>query len=448
VRRLIGVAALLAAGTVRGDALSPKEIAARAIPSVVTIQAGTTLGAGFAVGEGGRIVTNLHVLVGAREAKVVLSDGREFKSVEVMGVDEELDLALLCVPAALKPLPIGETSKVQVGQHVVAIGHPLGLQNTVSDGLVSAVREIAPGRTILQLTAPISPGSSGGPLLDENGSVIGVSTLVVMKGQNLSFAVPAEAVRPLLKVEKGTPLASWPWKTRTPITRAVPHHDVSILDGCSPEGRAQIVERIETAISVGAPAYNEGNHEGCFRTYEATAITIDHKVAGCTGLRGALLAGVKKAATLDSVDGKAWAMRDAFDGVLEVVERGALVARSPSDSSSLPRPPDRHAPNHPLSLLNGCSAESQKKIGRAVSEAIDLGAPLYNAGNFEACFRIYEGTALQVQRMVKSCSGPRKALIVGVKTAASRESWADKAWAMRDAFDGILDLLDRNWGAR
>ncbi len=441
--------ALLAAATVlfawtlgHSQALTPQQIAERAIPSVVRIQAAGGLGSGFVVAADGRIATNLHVIVGSKEAIIKLADGRELKQVEVVAVDEALDLAVIKIPVQnLVSLPLGDSAGVKVGQRVVAIGHPLGLSNTVSDGLVSAVRELAPGLSILQLSAPISPGSSGGPLLDERGQVIGISTLIVNQGQNLNFGMPVSALKPLLVARGGTPLASWKWKApRGRVTRAVPNLPLGALDGCGAEARRSIDTRIKTAISVGAPAYNEGNIEGCYQTYATTAKAIDREVPGCLGPREALMAGVRKAEKLDSVDAQAWAMRDAFDGVLDLLDRGRET------NASLPAPPSRQVPVHRLKLLDGCSGDGARRIQRAIGDAIDVGAPLYNQGHLEACFRIYEGAALEIDRRVPGCAGPKQALRAGLKESTRRDSWADKAWAMRDAFDGLLELFDRKSG--
>ncbi len=419
--------------------LTPQQIAAMALPSVVRIEVPGGLGSGFVVRADGRIITNLHVVTGAHEATVVLADGRKLSGVEILEANEAFDLALLKVPAVkLAPLPLGDSSKVQVGQHVVAIGHPLGLSNTVSDGLVSGLRQISAQASLLQLSAPISPGSSGGPIIDEHGEVIGVSTLIITQGQNLNFGVAINAVKPMLDAKVGTALAAYKWKTSGKLQRDVPRHALSLLAGCSGPSMHTIVDRIEAAISVGAPAYNEGNHEGCYRAYAAAAVAVDREVKDCAGPRDALLAGVRKADKLGSSTEKAWAMRDAFDGVLDVVAR--------HDAAAAQTPPARHVPTHPLELLEGCSQANGREIAHAIGSAIDVGAPLYNQGNIEACFRVYEGAALDVQRRVSGCAGAKEALLTGVSEAKRRAGFVDKAWAMRDAFDGVLDLLQRKWG--
>ena len=430
------------AGEPPAQSLTPQQIAARAMPSVVRIEVPGGLGSGFVVRSDGRIITNLHVVAGARDATVVLSDGRKLGGVEVLDVSDTFDLALLKVPADKLPaLPLADSSRVQVGQHVVAIGNPLGLSNTVSDGLVSALRPIGAQGSLLQLSAPISPGSSGGPIIDERGQVVGVSTLIITEGQNLNFGVAINAVKPMLDAKVSTPLAAYKWKTEGKVTRNVPRHDLSLLAGCSDASLQTIADRIEAAISVGAPAYNQGNHEGCYRAYAAAAVAIDHEVKDCARPRAALLAGVRKADKLAGFDGKAWAMRDAFDGVLDVIARHGASART------LPATPARHVPSHPLRLLDDCKPAEGRQIARAIDSAIGVGAPLYNQGNIEACFRVYEGAALAVQRQVTGCAGAKEALMAGVNEANRRPEFVDKAWVMRDAFDGMLDLLRRKWGA-
>src|SRR4029078_7705298 len=158
----------------------------------------------------GRVATTPHVLASGGPITVVLSDSREITDLEVMATDEVHDLAVLRA-RGLKgaELPLGYSQSARAGDRVVAIGHPLGLDHTVSDGLVSGIRELTPKLTLLPIPAPISPRSSGGPLLNDRGEVIGVATLVLIKGQNLNFGIPINAVKPLLLANQGTPVARW-----------------------------------------------------------------------------------------------------------------------------------------------------------------------------------------------------------------------------------------------
>ncbi len=422
-------------------ALTPDKIAARAIPSIVLIKTDSGLGTGFVVSSDGLIATNLHVIGDAQQASVTLADEREFTDIEVINFDIAHDLIVLRVTAKnLVPLVLGDSAKVKVGERVVAIGHPLGLGNTVSDGLVSAVRKINPQLTVLQVSAPISQGSSGGPLLNEAGEVIGISTLIVTQGQNLNFGMPVNQLKSMLRSGKGTPLAEWkPPESKS--RRKVPSHELSLLDGCATEQRRDIQTAIGAAIKVGAPLYNQGNHEACYRVYAATALDVNRKIEQCAGPKRALLDGVERADAITGWINKSWAMRDAFDGVLDVIQRSAAGKDAPASSGGTTM--QRNVPQHALSLLDGCSNDNLKYIGNAIVSAIDVGAPLYNQGNIEACYRVYEGAILDVTRNAPACIGPNQALTTGLKEAAKRATYTDKAWALRDAFDGMMDVLVR-----
>ena len=186
--------------------LNAAEIAKASSDSVVLINTfdafGRQLaqGSGFIVSADGKIATNHHVLKDASTVAVKLNSGASFSSAEVIADDSDRDLALLKVEGRNLPaLGLQSTNATVVGERVVAIGSPLGLENTVSDGLLSGFREDANGRRWIQTTAAVSHGNSGGPLIGENGKVIGVITLGVMEGaQNLNFAVPADAVQSLI----------------------------------------------------------------------------------------------------------------------------------------------------------------------------------------------------------------------------------------------------------
>ena len=167
-------------------------------------------GSGFLVGADGWIVTNYHVISQASFAKVVADDFSEYTVEGVAAVDREGDLALLKVDGHDLPcLMLAPGPPPRVGKKVYAIGSPRGLPNTLSDGLISGHRGDG-GMDLIQTTAAMSPGSSGGPLLTEEGWVVGVNARVRPGGQNLNFAVPAGRVRDLLhKQGPVVPLASF-----------------------------------------------------------------------------------------------------------------------------------------------------------------------------------------------------------------------------------------------
>jgi serine protease Do len=175
------------------------------------------LGSGVIIDPSGIIVTNDHVIRGASQIHIVLADGRQLDA-EVIGSDSDADLAVLKVNTT-KPLPaakLGTSSDLMIGETVVAIGSPLGLKKTVTQGVVSAL-----GRTIrqedrvfndfIQTDASINPGNSGGPLLNIDGEVIGINSAIIASAQNIGFAIPADKVRRIVTelTQYGKVRAAW-----------------------------------------------------------------------------------------------------------------------------------------------------------------------------------------------------------------------------------------------
>ncbi|MGC8915898.1 MAG: trypsin-like peptidase domain-containing protein [Thermoanaerobaculum sp.] len=161
-----------------------------------------SLGSGVVISPDGLIVTNEHVIAGAAEISVRFASGRQ-EEAEVMGSDADSDLALLRVNARGLPfLPVAEQDDLMIGETVIAIGNPLGLENTVTVGVLSARdRTVSSPRTnrvytdFLQTDASINPGNSGGALVDLDGRLIGINTAIVGEAQGIGFAIPAKRVR-------------------------------------------------------------------------------------------------------------------------------------------------------------------------------------------------------------------------------------------------------------
>jgi len=180
--------------------------------SVFGQEEGTATGSGFVVDEDGTIVTNAHVVDGADKVTVSFEEGGDSIDAEVKGVDPDSDLAVLKIDPGevedLTVLPLGDSSELQVGDPVVAIGNPFGLQRTVTTGIVSALqRQIsAPSgfsiSNVVQTDASINPGNSGGPLLDSQGRVIGINSQIATGGGQgsvgIGFAVPVNTAKDLL----------------------------------------------------------------------------------------------------------------------------------------------------------------------------------------------------------------------------------------------------------
>ena len=175
-----------------------------------------SLGSGFIIDKDGYIITNNHVVEGADEIKVKLADGREFKA-KVIGRDPKTDLALIKITTLFKNLPVlplGDSDKIRVGDWVLAVGNPFGLEHTVTQGIISATGRVigsGPYDNFLQTDAPINPGNSGGPLINLKGEVIGINTAIIATGQGIGFAIPsnmAKAIVSQLK-EKGKVVRGW-----------------------------------------------------------------------------------------------------------------------------------------------------------------------------------------------------------------------------------------------
>jgi putative serine protease PepD len=204
---------LPAAGGGRLSATQNGRVFDSAGPGVVSVQAGPAGGTGFVVRKDGTIVTNAHVVAGAETAQVRFGDSGEQVDAEVLGTDTSTDLAVLRVDPGsvgpLRPLALANSERVRVGDAVLAIGHPFGLDRTATAGIVSGVgREIqAPDGfqidEVIQTDAPINPGNSGGPLLDARGRVVGVNSQIATGGAGggnvgIGFAVPSNTVREVL----------------------------------------------------------------------------------------------------------------------------------------------------------------------------------------------------------------------------------------------------------
>lgn len=175
------------------------------------------LGSGFIIDERGFILTNNHVVEGADEIKVKLPAGGEFAA-EVVGRDSKTDLALISIDSdkPLQALPLGDSEKLQVGDWVVAIGNPFGLENTVSAGIVSAkYRQLGRGQyeNFIQTDASINRGNSGGPLLNIAGEVVGINTAIFSQSGGsigIGFAIPINMAKDLLpQLKEGKVVRGW-----------------------------------------------------------------------------------------------------------------------------------------------------------------------------------------------------------------------------------------------
>ena len=176
------------------------DLVSRLKPSVVALVTYDEKGQELAQGSGfftapDRVVTNLHVIEGASRVEIHLSDGTSVSVGGVVAVDGGADLVLIQVVRKSRSRALTIATRLpREGESVVVVGSPLGLEGSVSNGIVSAVRELPNFGHLIQITAAISPGSSGSPVVDLSGKVVGVATLQFARGQNINFAVPSEQI--------------------------------------------------------------------------------------------------------------------------------------------------------------------------------------------------------------------------------------------------------------
>ena len=196
---------------------TPAELFKELSPAVVTIfvhgASGDGSGTGFIIDKQGTIVTNHHVIDDASAVKIKLINGASYTAAELLTDDSKVDLAILRValdkPAdgaapEITPVSLGDSDGIVVGERAIAIGNPLGLEHTLTDGLVSA-RRLYDGRQWIQMSVPISPGNSGGPLFKMRGEVIGINTAQISgamgRAQNLNLAVPVNELKKLIRAD-------------------------------------------------------------------------------------------------------------------------------------------------------------------------------------------------------------------------------------------------------
>jgi len=178
--------------------------------SVVQVRTPAGLGSGFFLNEEGYLITNFHVIEGETEISVEVYhqrngqlDRRVYNQIRIMAMNKFSDLALLKIDDPGAPrftyAPLGETDQLVVGERVFAVGSPLGLERTVTEGIVSTKTREFNGELYLQTTAQINPGNSGGPLFNLRGEVVGVTNMKIQFGEGIGFAIPVDSVQYFLK---------------------------------------------------------------------------------------------------------------------------------------------------------------------------------------------------------------------------------------------------------
>ncbi len=196
--RAVLIIVILIVPTVGYTQQTIREVVDAVLPAVVVIKTPDGIGSGVLLDSSGVIVTNLHVIEGAKEATIELQNGDSYNNISVIDVDTTKDIALLKIPAFDLPVvTMGNSNEISVGDDVVVMGAPSGLEQTVTRGIVSAIRDTGEGYRLFQTDAAISPGSSGGGMFDMNGNLVGVTVSYLEGSQNINFVIPINYVRGL-----------------------------------------------------------------------------------------------------------------------------------------------------------------------------------------------------------------------------------------------------------
>lgn len=200
--------------------------------SVIVVKTQRSIGSGFFINSRGHIVTNKHVLIEVNGAEIKTVSGNIYKIKEIVAEDAVGDLVIASTETpSSESVPVNLTSNLpEVGEKIIVIGNPLGLEQTLSDGIVSSVRKNQSGVNYVQITAPISPGNSGGPLLNMYGEVIGVATFQSTIGQNLNFCVAAERIAAMQNGNSQNSVASTAVKQKELYCYADAHGELHFVE--------------------------------------------------------------------------------------------------------------------------------------------------------------------------------------------------------------------------
>ena len=172
------------------------EIITLAVKSVATVRTDRSLGSGFFISDQGYIVTNYHVIAGAKQLAVATHDRRLIEA-KLIGIDTFRDLALLKIDESYPALPLSDSDNVKVGNKVIAIGNPLGLSFTVTEGIVSGLDREGPNglEEYIQTDVSLNPGNSGGPLIDTSGGVVGINNFKIGDAESIGFALESKTLK-------------------------------------------------------------------------------------------------------------------------------------------------------------------------------------------------------------------------------------------------------------
>jgi len=204
--------ALLVLFTNAFSQVKTSEVYKKIAPSIVLIRTNEGGGSGFIVSANGLVLTALHVVDSVSQVSIKTQNGTVYKNVSLLAKDEDRDLALLKIDGSNFSTANLSNEEISPGDEIIVLGNPLALEElevTISTGILSGIRNLGKNTKVLQITAPISPGNSGGPVLSESGNVIGVVSFKITKGESLNFAIPIIYAQELIKNAPNKPLLTW-----------------------------------------------------------------------------------------------------------------------------------------------------------------------------------------------------------------------------------------------
>jgi hypothetical protein len=286
------------------------------------------------------VVTTVSAAVRAGVVEGHLADGRQGPVEEVAALDPNRDLVLLRVAVHdAPPIELGLERFVEPGVRLFSPGDVLEQEETpFIERTVSTLRAVNDRLTLYVLSGVLPEEVSGGPLVDANGRLLGLASRARGQHGPVGVGVPRRYLTKMLQSgERLPPHLLQRLASRTPVTRRIPEHPLSLLAGCAPDGLQEIVATLIEVIEEGAPRYNAGDIEGCYLRYAEVAQRLIAAHEDCPGAQQALSDGLARAATSVSVDAQAWALRDAFDGLLTVAQRWLALpegARPDADASA------------------------------------------------------------------------------------------------------------------
>jgi serine protease Do len=300
-----------------------REAASQAAPSLALLEMPHRQGVGFVISSAGLLVTNLHVVAGTEDLNVLMSDGRVVSVEHVIAFDEKRDLAVLQLPVRdVDALRLDEGRGPEQGEPVFILHPGEDSRTRLMQTRVLAVQVLDETLTFLELEGSLPEDASGSPVLDATGAWVGVATCAFADGRPVTIVIPSRYVLPLLERPGTQPLSALgqarPAASRQ---RQVPTHSLALLEGGAPDELEEVALTLLQSIQIGAPLYNRGDATSCYRLYARTAERMIREHAQCPGVSDALRQGLERCARLDNEDACAWALRDTFDGLLNVIDR-------------------------------------------------------------------------------------------------------------------------------